>query len=57
MQFKQVESIFILAKSSNVQIATTALRVLGEVFVGVAPLESVDLKQIEERKAVKITKE
>ncbi len=56
-KFKQVDSIFILTKSVNVQVSTTALRVLAEIFIGVAPLEPVDMKQMEERKKVKITKD
>ena len=39
------------------QTAITAIRILAQVFVGVAPLEPVDLKQNEERRAIKITKE
>lgn len=46
-----------LAKSPNVQIAVTAIRILAEIFAGVAPLEAVDLRQNEERREIKITKE
>ena len=56
-QFKQLDSIFILAKAENVKESTTALRVLAEIFVGVAPLEPIDIKQLEERRGVRITKD
>jgi len=38
-------------------VSTTALRLLAEIFVGTAPLEAVDMKQIEERTGIKITRD
>jgi hypothetical protein len=38
-------------------VATTAIRLLAEMFINVAPLEAVDLKQLQERRGVTITKD
>lgn len=56
-QFKHVDTIFIFTKADNVKVATTAIRLLAEIFINAAPLEPVDMKQIEDRTEVKITKE
>lgn len=57
LQFKYSDNIFVFTKAVNVQVATTALRLLAEMFVNVAPLEAVDMKQIQERRGVTITKD
>ena len=54
---KDIDSLFVLTKSGDIQVATTALRVLAEVFVAVAPTEAVNLKEIGDRRSVKITKD
>lgn len=56
IEVRNIDSLFVLSKSANIKVTTTVLRVLADVFVGVAPLEPIDLKQIKERKGVKITK-
>jgi hypothetical protein len=40
-----------------VRVATTAIRILAEIFISTAPLEPVDMQQIEDRTEVKITRE
>jgi hypothetical protein len=47
MQFKYSDHIFVFTKATNVQVATTAIRLLAEMFVNIAPLEAVDTKQLE----------
>lgn len=56
-QFKYSDNIFVFTKAAQVQVATTAIRLLAEMFVNTAPLEAVDVKQIQERREVTITKD
>jgi hypothetical protein len=38
--------MFALIKTPNLKVVSTALRVLAETFINIAPLESIDMKKL-----------
>lgn len=49
--------MFALIKTPNLKVVSTALRVLAETFINIAPLEPIDIKKLDERTENKITKD
>ena len=49
--------MFALAKTPNLKIVCMALRVLSQTFISIAPLDSIDMRKLEERTEIKIKKE
>lgn len=49
--------MFSLIKTPNLKVVATALRVLAETFINVAPLEAIDLTKLDERSENRIKKE
>jgi len=49
--------MFTLIKTPNLKIVSTALRVLAETFINIAPLEAIDVSKLEERTENKILKD
>lgn len=46
-----------MIKTPNLKVVATALRVLAETFINVAPLEAIDLTKLDERSENRIKKE
>lgn len=57
MQIKHLDTIFTLLKFPNLKVVATALRVLADIFVNIAPLQPIDVEKVNERAETKITKQ
>ena len=53
---KHLETLFTLVKVPSLKVATTALRILADVFINIAPLDAINMKKLEERTQIKIKK-
>lgn len=49
--------MFSLIKTPNLKVVSTALRVLAETFINVAPLDPIDITKLDERAENRIKKE
>lgn len=41
--------MFLLAKVSNLRVVSVSLRLLADLFINIAPLDSIDVKRLDDR--------